>query len=240
MISNKRTRVYINSALILGLISIVLFIVGTVTTMLLIENQSIFRDLFSNLTGSWDHITHNFIRDVISVTGHDNPYDWLFNSTLIISGILMVPCFPAIYFIIREFDNPKPRLLKALTILGVLIGPFITLGGIFNEGEYFVLHIIFAVGAYGFVIFTAFLWGIFVWKMGSDHPYKSFKIWWLDISVNFIIIACLIAYSIAMLFFDQIIWNNLGILEKVTIYAFFVFFITIIIRLILIVNKNNH
>jgi hypothetical protein len=111
--------------------------------------------------------------------------------------------------------------------------------GIFNEEDFFVLHLIFAVGAYAFVIFAAFLWGIYVWKLDESHPYKLNKLWWLDISVNFIIIACLIAYVIAMSFFQWFIWATLGILEKVTIYAFFIYFITLIIRFLVIHNSKN-
>ncbi len=221
MISEKNTRIFINTALVLGLVSIVLFISGTFLSMFLDPN-------------------HDFIRDVISVTGESsNQYSWLFNSTLIISGIIMTPSFPAIYLLLKEYENPKPKLLQALTVFGTLIGPFMSFAGVFNEEDNFIFHIIFAVGAYAFVIFAAFLWGIYVWKMDEIHPYKSNKLWWLDISVNFIIIACLIAYVLAMSFFQWFIWDTLGILEKVTIYAFFVFFITIIARLLYIVNKKK-
>ncbi len=137
-------------------------------------------------------------------------------------------------------DVPKPKLLLALTITGVLIGPFMSFAGVFNEGAFFVTHLVFAVGAYFFVLATAFCWGIYVKALDSDHVYKRFKIWYLDLAVIVIIIGCIIAYAIAMIFFDHIIWNNLGIMEKVTIYSFFVFFITILVRILIIVNKQQN
>ena len=220
MITEKKSRNFINASLILGLISISIFIIGTIVTMLLVED-------------------HDFIRDVISVMGHDNPYAWFFNSTLIISGILMIPAFPAIYFVMRDLDNSKPKLLLTILITGTLIGPFVSFAGIFNEGDFFVIHITFAVGAYLFVIVTAFCWGILVWKLDADHPYKNYKIWRLDISVNFIIIACMFAYAFTMIFFQDFIWATLGILEKSTIYAFFIYFIIVIARILKMLRQSK-
>jgi hypothetical membrane protein len=220
MLTERKTRIYVNTSLILGLVAILFFIVSTFTIMFLVED-------------------HDFIRDVISVTGHDNPYAWLFNLTLIVSGILMIPGFPAIYLVMKKLDDSRPKLLLTITILGTLIGPFVSLAGVFNEGDHFIAHIVFAVGAYTFVIFAAFLWGIFIWKVDENHPYKSNKIWYLDISVNFIIVACMLAYIIAMSFFQDFIWDTLGILEKITIYAFFIYFIIIIIRVLIIHNGKR-
>ena len=216
---DKRTKLLLYISLVLAILSIVIFIVGTFTTMLLVED-------------------HDFIKDVISTTGHDNPYAWLFNSSLIISGILMIPCFPAIFYIMKNEQNNKPKLLLSLIIFGSLIGPFMTLAGIFNEGDNFVIHVIFAVGAYLFVVITAFCWGIYVKALDQDHPYKKFKIWILDLIVNLIIIVCIVAYSIAMIFFQDFVWVTLGILEKSTIYAFFLYFILIIVRFLIIINKK--
>lgn len=221
MLSEKNKRIFVNIALILGLISIVIFIAGTFASMILTEG-------------------HDFIKDVISVTGQsEKEYSWLFNSSLIIAGILMIPSFPAIYLVMKDLDDSRPKLLKVLTVLGTLIGPFMSFAGVFNEGDHFIAHIVFAVGAYSFVIFAAFLWGIYIWKADESHPYKSNKLWYLDISVNLIIVACLIAYIIAMSFFQWFIWDTLGILEKITIYAFFIYFIAIIARVLIIHNKKK-
>ena len=220
MITERRIKLLMNSGLISALVSIVLFIAGTVTVMLLVED-------------------HDFIRDVISVTGHDNPYAIYFNLTLIVSGILITPCFLIIYFIMKRDNDHKPKLLLALAIIGTLIGPFLSFAGVFNEGDYFVLHIVFAVGAYLFVIVTAFCWGIYVKTLDGDHVYKSFKIWVLDPIVNIVIIMCIIAYAIAMIFFQNFIWATLGILEKLTIYAFFFYFILIIVRFLIILNRKD-
>ena len=220
MFEDRRTKIYIYTSLILGLIAIAFFIISTFVLMIIVED-------------------HDFIKDVISVMGHDNSYAWLFNLTLILSGILMTPGFPAIYLVMKKLDDTRPKLLLSVTILGTLIGPFVSLAGVFNEGTHFVLHIVFAVGAYGFVIFAAFLWGIYIWKLDGEHPYKSNKLFYLDISVNFIIIACMISYAIAMSFFQWFIWDTLGILEKITIYAFFIYFILIIIRILVISAKKE-
>ncbi len=219
MLTERRTKLLINAGLISAIISIILFIVGTLTVMLLVED-------------------HDFIKDVISVTGHDNPYAMYFNLTLLFSGVLMIPCFPAIYYNLKKEGDHKPKLSIALTISGTLIGPFLALAGVFNEGDFFVLHIIFAVGAYLFVIVAAILWGIYVKTMDKNSRYKQFKIWVLDYSVIFIIIICFLAYGIAMIFFQWFIWATLGILEKVTIYAFFIYFTLILARFLIIVNKK--
>ncbi|MCE7742771.1 MAG: DUF998 domain-containing protein [Candidatus Heimdallarchaeota archaeon] len=220
MLTEKRTKLFLNSSLILAIVSIVIFITGTLLAMLLVED-------------------HDFIYDVFSTTGHDNDYAWLFNSSLIVSGILMIPCFPAIYFVMKNEQDSKPRLLLATTILGTLIGPFMSMAGVFNEGDYFVLHLVFAIGAYGFVIFAAFCWGIYVKLMDKEHAYKRNKIWYLDFSVNVIILLFILAYVITVGFFPSFFYGHLGIMEKLTIYAFFVFFITILARLLIIVNKKE-
>ncbi|MHA1199055.1 MAG: DUF998 domain-containing protein [Candidatus Heimdallarchaeaceae archaeon] len=220
MLTEKRTKLLIISSFILAIISIVIFIAGTLIAMLLVED-------------------HNFITDVFSATGHDNEYAWLFNSSLIVSGILIIPCFPAVYFIMRNNNDTKPKLLLATTILGTLIGPFMSFAGVFNEGDHFALHLVFAIGAYGFVIFAAFCWGIYVKLMDKEHAYKRDKLWYLDLAVNIIIILFIIAYVITVGVFPGFFYGNLGIMEKLTIYAFFVFFITIIARLLFIVNRKK-
>ena len=219
MLAERKTKLLLNSGLVSAIASIILFIVGTATVMLLVEG-------------------HDFIKDVFSATGHDNPYAIYFNLTLIISGIFMVPCFPAIRYILKSEGDHKPKLLIAITVMGVLIGPFFSFAGIFNEGDFFILHIIFAVGAYLFAIATAVMWGFYVKTMDKENIYKQFKIWVLDYSVIFIIIACFLAYAIAMIFFQWFIWATLGILEKITIYLFFFYFVLILIRFLLILNKK--
>jgi hypothetical membrane protein len=215
-------------------ISIAFFIVGTTIAMLVYPDYSFLEQFFSEL-GIREDITFPEGGSLEKVQ-----YPEIFNVSLILSGIFLIPFFPALMIAIE----PKGIINKILTSLTALSGVtgsmFLLCVGVFDAGKFIDPHIVAALGLYYTIIITCLLWGVSVLFLNRDSPYKKSKLWIIDPFAS----AVGILIGVINTGFLGIYEWFVGILtmafyQKALAYVFIIFFGYVAIRLMFILNKPD-
>ncbi len=167
-------------------------------------------------------------------------YPEIFNISLMLSGIFLLPFFPALIIAIE----PKGKINKILTSLAALSGStgsmFLVCVGIFDAGKFIDPHVVAALGLYYAIVITCLLWGVSVLFLNKDSPYKKSKLWFIDPFAS----AVGILIGIINTGFLGIHEWFVGILpmafyQKSLAYVFILFFGYVAIRVMFILNREK-
>ncbi|MHA1346321.1 MAG: DUF998 domain-containing protein [Candidatus Heimdallarchaeaceae archaeon] len=215
-------------------VAVTIFLTGTTLAMIFFPNYN-FLDQFlselgiranNNLPLDWDMIAA--------------PYSEIFNVTVMLTAIFLLPFFPASYFILK----PKGTLRKVLQIIvsisGVTAGFFLFFVGVFDFGLFPDSHVVAALGLYYCIIIICLLWGIAISTLNKDSPYKKNKIWIIDplVSIAGILVGVINIGSFGLF---EIFTNflSMAFYQKILAYLFMVFFGYVSIRFVILLNKNE-
>lgn len=215
-------------------IAITIFIVGTTIAMLVYPDYSFLEQFFSEL-GVREDITFPEGGSLERAR-----YPEIFNASLILAGIFLLPFFPALMIVIEPIGKIN-KVLTSLTALSGLTGSiFLVCVGIFDAGKFIDQHIVAALDLYYTIVSTCLLWGVSVLSLNKVSPYKNSKLWIIDPFAS----ALGILIGIINTGFLGINEWFVGILtmafyQKILAYVFIVFFGYVAIRIMFILNREN-
>ena len=234
MLLRKPRIFWIRLGLISGYIAAAIFLIGTTVAVLLYPGYDFFGQMISELgirKDVWIESSGVWLVEAL--------HPEVLNVTLILTGLLIFPLFPSLYF----FFNPEKMWRKFLLILisigGIVGGTFLSLVGVFDAGMFLYPHIVVALGCYFAITAVYILWGIMVITLDKDSPYKKSKLWIVDP------ILCLLGIFIGVVntgLFDLIIyvggWQVLAFYQKSLAYLFVLLFLFVGIRITYIIRKQ--
>lgn len=220
--------------LIAGVAAIIVFIVGTTAAMIAYPDYRFFTQYFSEL-GINEEIVPNE-EYVIPKISHSD----IFNISLILTGILLIPFFPSAYLALQpEGKLPKTFLLFVI-ISGIMTSLFMFGIAVFDARNFLHKHIMAAVGLYYCLMATCFMWGMGILFLDGNSPYKQSKMWIIDP------IACASGIAIGLintrairlhrLFLDKFTY---AFCQKILVYGFIFFLGYMGIRLMIVNHRGE-
>ena len=211
-------------------LAVVVFLIGTTTAMLYYPDYSFLNQFISELgiraeTGSLQAAL----------------YPEIFYVTAMLTAILLLPLFPAMYFIL-ELKGIIRRILQIIISLsGIAAAVFLFLVGVFDAGLFLEPHVFVALGLYYCIIIICLLWGVAILALNKDSPYKRSKLWIVDpiVSVTGIIVGMINAGLFGL---NDIFTSFLpmAFYQKLLAYIFMVFFGYVAIRMTIILKKTKN
>jgi hypothetical membrane protein len=215
-------------------IAIAVFLIGTTIAMLVYPNYSFMEQFLSEL-GTRISVTFESGGSLVKA-----PYPEIFNVSLIVTGLFLLPFFPFIYVILK----PKGLIRKIVQFIVMLSGLttslFLIGVGIFDAGMFLGPHIVSALGLYYCTIITSLLWGIGILSLEKESPYKKSKLWIIDP------LASLIAMLVGIIntglfniheFFVQTL--TMAFYQKLLGYVFAIVFGFVSVRLFFILRSKS-
>ncbi|MFW9851902.1 MAG: DUF998 domain-containing protein [Candidatus Thorarchaeota archaeon] len=233
MFLNSKEKI-LKICIISAFIAIVIFIVGTTIAMIVYPDYSFLEQFFSEL-GVREDIAFPEGGSLTKVE-----YPEIFNVSLIVAGIFLLPFFPALMIAIE----PKGKISKILTSLTALSGltgfGFLVCVGIFDAGKFIDQHIVAALGLYYSIIITCLLWGVSVLFLNKDSPYKKSKLWIIDPFASAVGVLIGIINTGFLGIHEWFIGKlTMAFYQKTLAYVFIVFFGFVAIRIIFIIKKDK-
>jgi hypothetical membrane protein len=215
-------------------VAIAFFLIGTTIAMLVYPDYSFMEQFLSEL-GTRVSVTFESGGSLVKA-----PHPEVFNVSLIITGLFLLPFFPSIFVLLK----PKGKIRKIVQFIVMLSGLttslFLIGVGIFDAGMFLDSHIVSALGLYYCTIITSLMWGIGVLSLEKESPYKQSKIWLIDP------IASLIAMLIGIIntglfnlneFFVQTL--SMAFYQKMLGYIFILVFGYVAVRLLFIFRNQS-
>jgi len=218
--------------IISSFIAFSVFVLGTTIAMIIYPDYSFLNQFLSEL-GIRINVTFSDGGSMVKA-----PFPEVFNISLIITGILIIPFFPVTYFILK----PKGTIRKIIQLItglsGVVTGIFISGVGIFDAGMFIEEHVVAAIGLYYCMIITILLWVISILFLNRDSPYKLSK-WWIVDPVASVICMLVAAINLGLFGLNEIFVGRLTLAfyQKSLAYLFILFFGFVAIRLYFL-HKN--
>ncbi|MCG3221722.1 MAG: DUF998 domain-containing protein [Candidatus Heimdallarchaeota archaeon] len=221
--------------IISAFIGIAVFVIGTTISMLVYPNYSFMEQYFSELG---TRVTAIFSSGETLIRA---PHPEIFNVSLIITGLFLLPFFPSIYLILKPKDYIRKIIQLLIMLSGVATSTFLVGVGIFDAGMFLESHVVSALGLYYCMIITSLLWGVGVLSLEKESPYKRTKLWVIDPIAS--LIAIMIGIINTGLFDLYTIFEgklSMAFFQKTLAYVFILVFGYIAVRLFYIIrNKNN-
>lgn len=150
------------------------FALGNIIAIILYPNYSFSGNSFSDLGIRQDTFfpeTNAFVSAA--------PYPEIFNVTLYICGLLIIPFFIAAYSVLKDNNNNNIFLLIS-GITGLSIGPLLIGVGVYDMAKDLDAHGDFATTLMMMIGFTSLFWALGVVFLGRESEYKQFRTWYLD------------------------------------------------------------
>ncbi len=213
----------------------VIFLFGTFLAILLYETPNgkydFFKQFFSELGVRRDYI--EVFSDGTTEKRYAPPHPDIFNFTLVLSGILMIPFFTFSFRQMRNESLFSTIVLWIAIVGGVLTGPMLIGVGIFDLSfpvQYFWQeHGFWVALLYILITIVCILWYIML-IFARDLPYKKTKLIWVD----YVLLFLLALFTIINLLdgFKLVKTSNIPVLnafpiqtyQKLIAYLFFGYF----------------
>ena len=221
-------------SLISAFLAIAVFIIGTTISMLVYPNYSFMEQFLSEL-GTRVSISFESGGSLTKA-----PYPEIFNVSLIITGVFLLPFFPSMFLILKPRGFVRKSIQFLIMLSGLTTCFFIIGVGIFDAGMFIDPHVVSALGLYYCMIITSLLWGIGVISLEKDSPYKQSKLWLIDPFAS--LIAMLIGIINTGLFnFHEFFVQTLSMAfyQKMLGYVFILVFGYVAVRLFFIIRNKN-
>jgi len=223
--------------LITAFVAITIFVIGTSIAMIAYPSYSFSNDFFSEL-GIRGNPSQGCPCGISSLSVAEYPE--IFNVTVILAGIFLLPFFPILFLIL----DPKGIYRQLIPILvvtsGISTSFFLSFVGVFDAGYFYNEHTFATYGLYYSIIVTCLAWGLAVLFLSKDSPYKQSKLWIIDPLI-----------SLAGIFIGVINTNLFGVsdiftqflpitlYQKLLAYLFMMFFGFVAIRFIMIQKSKT-
>ena len=233
-IDSEKLKLY---GLISALIAITIFVIGTSIAMIVFTNYSFTNDYFSEL-GIRGDPSQGCPCGISNLSVAEYPE--IFNITIILTGIFLLPFFPIMFLIL----NPKGAYRKLLPILVVVSGIstslFLSFVGVFDAGYFYDEHTFTTYGLYYCIIVTCLAWGLSILFLNKDSPYKQSRLWIIDPLVS--LAGLFIGVINARIFGLSDIFTQflpITFYQKLLAYLFMIFFGFVSIRSIMIKKSKR-
>ncbi len=166
------------------------FIIGLVTAIIFYPGYQFTEQFISQLGIRFD--TVNPYGDVIVGALHPE----IMNITFFLSGILIIPFFPAVASILRDKNIMNSIFFGLVALSGLTLGPLLFLVGVWDVASDFDLHVDVATNLMLMIGVTSILWAFAIITLSKNSFYKNSKIWLID----FLIIALILFVSWVLVF----------------------------------------
>jgi len=164
----------------------------------------------------------------------------IFNITLIITGMLVSPFFIGVYVTLKPEKKLQKAFFISTAVTGVFSGIALSLIGVFDLGYFYYPHMTVTGMFYAGAMFTSFLWGVGVFTLDKESPYKQSKFWIAEPIMSFVVIFIGIINSTLAQDFPQIFgFIRMALWQKLFVYSVFILISIIIFRFIRIVKKEK-
>lgn len=225
---------FFKTALILAFIAIIVFIVGSTVAMVIGARYDFYEQFFSELG-----VRVNF-KPYKGYKVRKAPFPEIFNSTIIITGLLLSPLFPSLYKKINP-ERKKEKIILKLTIFsGIITCISLALVGVFDFGSFFYAHLAVAGTFYFSAMFTCLFWSIFLLVSDERFTYKNSFLWLFDPIVSlFAITVGSITSGLVDLFPDFFDFVEPAIYQKVFVYTIFFLICLICVRFSILLIKER-
>ncbi|MHA2249631.1 MAG: DUF998 domain-containing protein [Candidatus Kariarchaeaceae archaeon] len=162
------------------------------------------------------HPNYSFTSQYFSDLGVGR-FGFIFNLTLILTGLLLFPFFPLAYYLINPNNKARIMLIISATT-GILSSIFLVFVGVFNKSEDSIrIHNFFATGFFLLMLVTTIFWviGHYFLPEKDQQVKRSEAI--IKIIYSILIILIPLIFVIVTRTFDPL-------LQKITVYSFIGYF----------------
>ncbi len=215
-------------------VAVTIFMIGTTLAMIVFPDYNFLSQFLSEL-GVREAAIYPYVGEVIAT-----PYAEIFNVSLMLTAVFLVPFFPASYFILKPDGTIRKILQIFISMIGVVAGFFLFFVGVFDVGFFPDSHIVSALGLYYCIILICFLWGIAIIALNKDSPYKTSKLWIIDpfVSLAGILVGVINIGSFGLYeFFTDLL--PMAFYQKILAYLFITFFGYVALRFAILLKKSE-
>lgn len=213
----------------------IIFFIGTITAIFLYETPNgsydFFNQFFSELGVRTDYV--ETLTNGTQEQRYAPPYPNIFNFTLVLTGILMVPFFAFSFRQMRNESKFSTNVLWISILFGVLTGPMLIGVGLFDlsypANQIWQEHGFWVANLYLFITAASILW-FFMLLRARNLPYKTTRWIWVD----YVLLFLLTLFTLANLADGLKLWlvkdmpilNTLPVetYQKLIAYLFFTYF----------------
>ncbi|MCG3219955.1 MAG: DUF998 domain-containing protein [Candidatus Heimdallarchaeota archaeon] len=222
--------------LISAFIAITVFLVGTTISMIVFPTYSFMEQYFSELG---PRITGTYSSGETLLKA---PHPEIFNVSLIITGLFLLPFFPSVYLILKPKGYIRKSIQFLIMLSGITTSIFLVGVGIFDAGMFLGPHIVSALGLYYCMIITSLLWGIGTLSLEKESLYKQLKIWIIDPVASLIAMLIGIINTGLLNFHEFFVQKfSMAFYQKMLAYVFILVFGYVAVRLFFITrNRKEH
>ncbi len=213
----------------------IIFLVGTILAIITYETPNgkyQFLDQFFSELGVRKTYVETF-SDGSTELRYAPPYPDIFNFTLMLTGVLLIPFFSFSFRQMRNASMNSTRLLWVAIVTGILCGPMLFGAGFFDlsfdSQAVWQEHGFWVAFLYIFITVASIAW-FFMLMLAKDLPYKTSKLIWLDYILLFILaVLALINLADGMSLVKVVnipVVNTLPVeaYQKFIAYIFFIYF----------------
>ena len=163
----------------------IIFLLGTFTAIALYKTPNggydFFNQFFSELGVRKDYV--EILSDGTTERRYAPPYPDLFNFTLVLTGILMIPFFAFSFRQMRNESDFSTGALWLSIVMGILAGPMLIGVGLFDlsypSTTFWQEHGFWVANLYLLITGISILW-FFMLVKARNLPYKTTKWIWVD------------------------------------------------------------
>jgi len=226
---------FVQRVLIISLVAIVIFLIGSTIAMVISAKYEFFNEFFSELGVRTEFKVNK------GYTIHKAPFPEIFNITIMVTGVLLTPFFIAINKKLNPQRKKEKILLRLTVFTGVSSGITLVTVGIFDFGTFYFAHLVVAGSFYFSVMLTGLFWSLGLLVIDKNSVYKKSKLWIIDIFISAFIIAVGLFVGVFANIYPEIIeFIAIAFYQKVFVYAAFFLLGMVAVRISLIIRKESN